>query len=148
MPKFDYFDLQINNIYKKFIDNELNKEIVENRKYKLLYHMHPNKRLKKLLFIYAFPIKKFGRESNVPFFIISINKIKKDNKEKFVCIYNNFFSGYYKIKNISFSIKEDEKSIKKNIKTLNKIIQIIQIIKNAFYILHKELRQNINFYKQ
>jgi hypothetical protein len=145
MPKFDYFNLEIDNIYKKFINNKFNKEILENRKYKLCYHMHPNRRLKKLLFIYAFPIKKFGRESNVPFFIISVNKIKKNNKEKFICIYNNFFSGYYEVKNIIFNVKEDEKSIKKNIKTLQKIIKII---KNAFYILYKELRQNINFYKQ
>ncbi len=107
--------------------------------------MHPNRRLKKLLFIYAFPIKKFGRESNVPFFTISLNKIKKNNKEHFICIYNNFFSGYYETKKLNFNIKDNEKSIKKNINTLNKVIKII---KNSFIILHKELRQNIDFYKQ
>lgn len=145
MPSFSEFNIQINDIYKKFMENKFIKYITEKRKYKMYYHMHPNRRLKKLLLIYAIPIKKYGRESFVPFFTISVNKIKKNNKKEFKCIYNNFFVGGIKEIKLKFSSKEDEKSIQKNIKELQKIIKIIKL---AFNNLTKELRKNVDFYQQ
>ncbi len=145
MPSFPAFNIQINDIYKKFMEDKFIKYITEKRKYKMYYHMHPNRRLKKLLFIYAFPIKKYGRESFVPFFTISVNKINKNNKKEFKCIYNNFFVGGIKEVKLNFTTKEDEKSIQKNIKELQKIIKIIKL---AFNNLSKELKQNVDFYKQ
>ncbi len=145
MPSFPVFNIQINDIYKKFMEDKFIKYITEKRKYKMYYHMHPNRRLKKLLFIYAFPIKKYGRESFVPFFTISVNKINKNNKKEFKCIYNNFFVGGIKEVKLNFTTKEDEKSIQKNIKELQKIIKIIKL---AFNNLSKELKQNVDFYKQ
>ncbi len=145
MPSFSAFNNQIEDIYQKFIENKFIKYITEKRKYKMHYHMHPNRRLKKLLFIYAFPMKKYGRESSVPFFTISVNKINKNNKKEFKCIYNNFFVGGIKEVKLKFTTKEDEKSIQKNIKELQKIIKIIKL---AFNNLSKELKQNVDFYKQ
>ncbi len=145
MPSFPAFNVQIDNIYKIFIKNKFNKKIIGDRGYKMYYHMHPNRRLKKLLFIYAFPMKKYGRESSVPFFTISVNKINKNNKKEFKCIYNNFFVGGIKEVKLKFTTKEDEKSIQKNIKELQKIIKIIKL---AFNNLSKELKQNVDFYKQ
>ncbi len=145
MPSFPDFNIQIEDIYKKFMKDKFIQYITEKRKYKMHYHMHPNRRLKKLLFIYAFPIKKYGRESSVPFFTISINKMNKNEKEEFKCIYNNFFVGGIKELKLKFSTKEDEKSIQKNIKELKKIIKVIKL---AFNNLTKELKQNVNFYKQ
>ncbi len=90
-------------------------------------------------------MKKYGRESSVPFFTISVNKINKNNKKEFKCIYNNFFVGGIKEVKLKFTTKEDEKSIQKNIKELQKIIKIIKL---AFNNLSKELKQNVDFYKQ
>ncbi len=145
MPSFPVFNNQIKDIYQKFIKNKFIQYITEKRKYKMYYHMHPNRRLKKFLFIYAFPIKKNGRESFVPFFTISVNKINKNNKKELKCIYNNFFVGGIKEVKLKFSIKEDEKSIQKNTKELKKIIKIIEL---AFNNLTKELRKNVDFYQQ
>jgi hypothetical protein len=75
MPHFDYFDNEINNIYKKFYNNKIKEALGYNKSYKLYYHMHPNKRLKKMLFIYPIQISSYGYEAKVPFFIVSVNKI-------------------------------------------------------------------------
>lgn len=147
MPSFLEFNNQIENIYQKFINNnkQIAKKIIGKRKYKMYYHMHPNRRLKKMLLIFPNPIKINGFEAGVPFFTISVNKINKNNKKEFKCIYNNFFVGGIKEVKLKFTIKEDEKSIQKNIKELKKIIKIIKF---AFNNLTKELKQNIDFYKQ
>lgn len=143
MPRFDNFDNQINNIYKKFFTKKI-KEDLGNKKYKLYYHMHPNRRLKKMLFLYPIPIRSFGYEAKMPFFTVSVNKIKKNNKKEFICIYNNFYEGGIKEVKLNFSLLEDDKNIKHNIKELNKIIKII---KYAFNQLYKNLGK-VDFYKQ
>ncbi len=145
MPSFPAFNIQLENIYKKFINNKFNKKILKNRKYKMYYHMHPNPRLKKMLIIFANPILQNGPDASVPFFVITVNKINKNNKEKFICIYNNLYVGGIKELKLKFTTKEDEKSIEKNIKELQKIVKIIKF---AFHNLHKDLRSNVNFYKQ
>ncbi len=145
MPKNNLFDEKIEDIYKKFMKNKFNQKMLDKRKYKIYYHCHPNKRFKKMVFIYANPIQRYGRESGVPFFIVSVNKIKKDNKEKYICCYNDFFVGGYKEFKLNFTTKEDEKGIKKNIKESYKIIKIIKL---AFNNLQKELKKNPDFYKQ
>ncbi len=145
MPSFPAFNVQIDNIYKIFIKNKFNKKIIGDRGYKMYYHMHPNRRLKKMLLIFANPILKNGPEASVPFFTISVNKKNHNNKEKFLCIYNNFLVGGIKEVKINFTIKEDEKSIQKNIKELQKIIKIVKI---AFNTLHNDLRKDVDFYKQ
>jgi hypothetical protein len=145
MPSFPVFNVQIDNIYNKFMNNKFNKKIIKNRKYKMYYHMHPNRRLKKMLLIFANPILQNGPEASVPFFTISVNKKKNNNKESFMCIYNNFYVGGIKEVKLNFTIKENEKSIQKNIKELQKIIKIVKL---AFSDLQKNLKTNVDFYKQ
>lgn len=145
MPSFPQFNIQIDNIFKKFIKNKTNKKIIGDRKYKMYYHMHPNRRLKKMLFIFTNKTFNNGPEAGVPFFIISVNKINKNNKNKFVCIYNNLFVGGIKEVELNFNSKEDKKSINLNIKELQKIIKIFKF---AFDNLHNDLKKNVDFYKQ
>ena len=109
------FDNEIYNIYKKFFTIKM-KEDLGNKKYKLYYHMHPNRRLKKMFFLYPDPIRSFGYEAKMPFFTICVNKIKKNDKKKYILIYNNFYEGGIKQVKLNFSLLEDDKNIKHNIK--------------------------------
>ena len=73
MPSFPAFNKQIDDIYHSFLNKKYIKEHIGKRKYKMYYHMHPNRRLKKMFYIFSFPVKKDGIEANVPFFTISVN---------------------------------------------------------------------------
>ena len=141
MPSFDSFDEDIDYIYKKFKNK--NKELVK-KDYKMFYHMHPNRRLKKLFFMYPFTPSISGVEANIPFFTISVNKIKKNNKNEFLLIYNNFYEGGIKEVKLNFSDLEDDISIKHNIKELQKVKKMI---KYTFDRLTKSIG-SVNFYKQ
>ena len=129
MPRFNTFDESIDDVYKKFLMK--NKKLVktydlEKKYYKNLYHMHPNRRLKKFFFIYPYKILSNGIEARMPFFTISVNKINKNNKNNFICIYNNFYEGGVKEIKLKFSDEEDNTSIKHNIKQLQKVIKMIK----------------------
>ena len=147
MPSFNTFDESINDIYEKFLikNKKLVQTYLDKRHYKIFYHMHPNRRLKKFFFIYPFNIHSYGVEANMPFFTISVNKVIKNNKNNFICIYNNFYEGGIKEIKLKFSTKEDDISIKHNIKQLQKVIKII---KYAFNELTKSFIGTINFYQQ
>ena len=147
MPRFDTFDKSVNDIYLKFImkNKKLVKKYLDKRDYKMFYQMHPNRRLKKMLFIYPYKLLYTGIEARVPFFTISVNKIKKNNKNNFLCIYNNFYEGGVKEIKLNFSDIEDDISIKHNIKELQKVIKII---KYAFDELSKSFIGTVNFYQQ
>jgi hypothetical protein len=106
--------------------------------------MHPNRRLKKFLFMYPSKTLVYGIEANVPFFIICVNKIKKNNKNNYLCTYNNFYEGGVKEIKLNFSTKEDDISIKHNIKELHKVTKMI---KYAFDQLTKSIG-TVNFYQQ
>ncbi len=149
MPSYVNFNEEIEGIYEEYSKDKrvksLDKKIAK-RGYKMHYHMHPNRRLKKMFFMYSNPVLMNGLEANVPFFTISVNKVKKNDKKKFKCIYNNFYVGGIKEVNLNFSEREDDKGIKKNIKELKKVIKMI---KYAFSELKKELKDNTDiFYKQ
>ncbi len=141
MPPFNIFNDSINYIFNKF---KIKNKKIDKKHYLMSYHMHPNRRLKKMFFMYPSKLTN-GIEANMPFFTISVNKIKKNNKNKFVCIYNNFYEGEFKEIKINFTDKEDNISIKYNIKQQQKVIKII---KYAFDKLNKSLQKNINFYQQ
>ncbi len=144
MPPFDNFNNMVENIRLNFMQqNRIAKKELHNRHYKLFYHMHPNRRLKKMLFIYPFNVKN-DLEANVPFFTISVNKINKNNKSKYLCIYNNLYEGGIKEIRLKFNENEDEKSIKNNIKELMKVIKIVKV---AFNNLSKKIGK-VDFYKQ
>lgn len=147
MPSFDIFNDSIEDIYKKFIikNKKLIKKYLDKRDYKNFYHMHPNRRLKKMFFIYPYKLNYYGIEGTVPFFTISVNKIKKNNKNNYLCIYNNFYEGGIKEIKLNFSNKEDNISIKKNIKELQKVIKMIQY---AFDELTNRSIGSVNFYQQ
>ena len=141
MPLFREFNEQINNIYIKFIDKKLVKTYLDMVKYSYSYQMDLNRRLKKMYFVcYG----EFRAEGNIPFYTISINKIKKNNKKNLKCIYTNFYEGETKEIKLNFTDIEDDNGIKHNIKELQKIIKIIQY---AFDQLSKNLGK-INIYKQ
>lgn len=146
MPSFNTFDESINNIYENFLikNKKLVKTFLNKRHYKYFYHMHPNRRLKKFFLIYPYKITN-GIETNMPFFTISVNKVIKNNKNNFICIYNNFYEGKVKEIKLKFSTKEDNISIKYNIKQLQKVIKMI---KYAFDELTKSFIGTVNFYKQ
>jgi hypothetical protein len=147
MPRFDNFDDKIKNIYKNFMNKKnikLKKTYLDNRHIGLLYHMHPNRRLKKMIFIYPYNIRSSGIEAKMPLFTVTLNKINKNNKNKFLCIYNNFYEGGIKEIKLNFSDIEDDKNIKYNIKELQKVIKIIQY---GFNELNKNLGK-IDYYKQ
>ena len=145
MPSFNPFNDKIINIYEKFISkNKIAKEYLLQKKFKLSYHMHPNRRLKKFIFIYPYNIKINGIEANMPLFTVSVNKINKNDKNNFLCIYNNFYEGGIKEIKLNFSQYEDNISIKKNIKEHDKVIKII---KYAFNELNKNLGK-IDYYEQ
>ena len=97
-----------------------------------------------MFFLYPVPIRSFGYEAKMPFFTVCVNKIKKNNKTKFICIYNNFYEGGIKQVKLNFSLLEDDKNIKHNIKELKKVIKIV---KYGFEQLSKNLGK-IDFYKQ
>lgn len=145
MPSYPVFNDQIEKIYEKFMKDPLNKEKLGERGYKIYYHMHPNRRLKKMLLIFADPVRAMGEEANVPFFVITVNKKRKENKERSVCVYQNLYEGGMKEIELKFTKKEDEKSVEKNIRELQKIVKIVKM---AFDNLHKGLRRDVNFYKQ
>ena len=145
MPSFNPFNDKIINIYEKFITkNKIAKEYLLQKKFKLSYHMHPNRRLKKFIFIYPYNIKINGIEANMPLFTVSVNKINKNDKNNFLCIYNNFYEGGIKEIKLNFSQGEDNISIKKNIKEHDKVIKII---KYAFNELNKNLGK-VDYYEQ
>ncbi len=149
MPSYVNFNEDIEDIYRKYKSDKrvksLDKKITK-RDYKMHYHMHPNRRLKKMFFMYSSPILMNGLEANVPFFTISVNKVKKNDKKNFKCIYNNFYMGGIKEVNLKFSEREDTKGIEKNIKELRKVIKMV---KYAFNELRRELKDNTDiFYKQ
>lgn len=147
MPSFDIFNDSIEDIYKKFIikNKKLVKKYLDKRDYKMFYHMHPNRRLKKMFFVYPYKLLSNGMEANMPFFTISVNKVQKNNKKKFLCIYNNFYEGGLKEIKLNFSTKEDNISVKHNIKELKKVIKMI---KYAFDELTKSFSNNVDFYQQ
>ena len=147
MPRFITFDESIEDIYKKFLikNKKLVKKYLKERHYKKFYHMHPNRRLKKFFLIYPYKLLKTGIEAYMPLFTISVNKIDKNNKNNFICIYNNFYEGGVKEIKLKFSTKEDNISIKHNIKQLQKVIKIIEY---AFDELTKSFIGTVNFYKQ
>jgi hypothetical protein len=145
MPSFPVFNQQIDDIYHSFLNKKYIKEKIGKRKYKMYYHMHPNRRLKKMFYIFSFPVKEDGIEANVPFFTISVNKINKRNKKECMCIYNNLLVGGIKKVNLHFTLKEDEKGIQKNIRELQKVVKIFKL---AFHHLYKDIQKEIDFYQQ
>lgn len=155
MPKLQSFDEKIEKIYEKFNQKYIKmKDIPKsqslyNRGYKLSYHLTPNHRMKKMFFQFPQRVYKNGPEANLPFFIITVNKINKTNKTEVECIYENFLEGGIQKKNIHFSLSE--KDCKKNEKELDKIIKMI---KEGFYqVYHKKgssyfMKKTVDFYQQ
>jgi hypothetical protein len=155
MPRSKTFDEKIEKIYqifnKKYIKmkNLRKSQSLYNREYKLLYHMHPNRRMKKMYFQFPSRIYKNGPEANLPFFIVTVNKINKDDKTVFKCIYQNFLEGGIQTKILKFSLNEDD--LKKNEKEWGKIVKMI---KEGFRQVYYQkgptffMKRTVDFYQQ
>ena len=111
----------------------------------MFYHMHPNRRLKKMLYLFPRKPKVTGPEARVPFFAILVNKVRMNNKERFVCVYVNLYTGGTKVIPLKFTTQEDAKGVRTNIKELQKVIKMVKL---AFSTLHKDLRKEVDFYQQ
>lgn len=155
MPKLQSFDEKIEKIYEKFNRKYIKmrdlpkSQSLYNREYKFSYHMTPNLRMKKMFFQFPQRIYKNGPEANLPFFIVSVNKVDKMNKTEVECIYENFLEGGIQKRKLHFSLSE--KDNKKNEKELQKIVKMI---KEGFYqVNHGKgpsyfMKRTVDFYQQ